>query len=330
MPSIGAYTLPANRPIFNSGTNVLTWTGPTGGGPSGPGTNYFQQSRTLSVVGGSVSSIADNSVIEGVFATGNACINVNHNNVTVRQCAAQITPANTDNSYCIVIAAGKTGTIIEDCFLDGNADSLEGNCVGGGNLAPPTITGCTMRRNHCFRAGQAIRYVLNNISFTENYCHKVAGADADWFECYPNGGTNDHLTIQYNVFAGPDDSVAGSDSGMNFSTASGLPAGTIGPNILVDTNWFVWDAPNTGAWLFHSLVNDTTGGGSLEFTFTNNGIYNVNGTPAGNGSILFGAASSGSPTSGGGLVHDSGNYVMATPESLTGTLYAGVNGAGRL
>jgi hypothetical protein len=321
----------ALRPVYDVGAGALSWQGPLGGGPSNG--DYTLQNLRLTNVGGSVSSSGANTTIEGKYATGNPAISINHNNVTLRRCFGQVTPANTDNAYCVVIATGVTGTIIEDCYFDGQGDSNEGNGIGGGSLAPPTVSQCTVRRCHFFQCGQAIRYVVNNISFSENYCHKVAGADADWFECYPNGGSNDHLTIQYNVFAGPDDSVAGSDSGVNFTTGSGLPAGNIGPNILVDSNWFVWDFANTGAWQFHSIVNDCDGatGSRLEFTFTNNGIFNKNGTPSGGGSILFGSASSGSATaSGGGLVHDSGNYVMGTTTARTGTLYAGANGAGRL
>lgn len=319
-----------NRPTFNSGNNTLSWKGPLGGGPSNG--SYVQQSRVLTVVGGQVVSTGPNTVVEGVYATGNPAIQINHNNVTVRQCHAQNIPANTADTLGINIATGVTGTIIEDCLLDGNSNSNEGNCVSGPSS---TVTGCTMRRNNCFQAGQAIRYTLNNISFTENYCHNIAGADSDWFECYPNGGTCNHLLVQYNLFTGPDSSVAGSDSGVNLSTTSGLPAGRIGPDVVIDSNWFVWDFANTGAWFLHSLVNDNAGtaGEVLEFTFTNNGIYNRNGIPDGfgNSGIVFGTKSAASDTvAGGGLIHDSGNYVMATPTSRTGTLYSSPNGAGRL
>ena len=326
-----------NRPVYNAPN--LSWYGPIGGGPSGPGALYFRQSRTLTNVGGQVVSTGAGTVIEGVYATGNPAIRISHNNVTVRQCFAQVSPANTDASYCIFTDSGVTGLVVEDCYLDGNATSNEGNAVSGTQTAGPGLTNCIVRRCNGYQIGQLVRFILNSVSVLENWCHVVSGGDADYTEVYPVGGVCDHLLIQYNNFEGIDNAAGGADSGVNLSPGAGLPSGTIGPDITIDSNWFVWPgAPNNIAWQVHAMANGIgggTGGGTetLEFTFTNNGIFHYLGGSLGYGagnSVLLGTASSGSPTSGGGLIHDSGNYIMATPTSLTGVPYVGANGSGRL
>lgn len=331
----------AQRSTFNSGTSVLSWQGPVGGGPSNG--DYTPQTRTLTS-SGRITTSSNGQVIEGLNIVGGDAtggsnpILVLHNNVVIRQCFIQYSPAATVTfgDHCIAVSDITTGLVVEDCMIDGNGDAGEGNGIGGWNAGAGNfsnaITGATVRRNQFFRCGQAIHYTLNNISFTENYCGTFSGADADWFECYPNGGSCDHLLVQYNYLAGPDDSVAGSDSGVNFSTSAGLPAGNIGPNITVDSNWFVWNAANTGAFILHELVNDCggTAGERLEFTFTNNGVFNRDQVPAGGSGFLFGTHSGTATGAGGGLVHDSGNFIMATPTSRTGVPYVGTNGAGRL
>lgn len=334
--AVGPVPMPdaTNRPTFNSGNNTLSWKGPVGGGPSNG--SYVQQSRVLTVVGGQVVSTGDNTIIEGVYATGNPAIRISHNNVTVRQSFAQVTPANTDSTYCVFADSGVTGLVVEDCFLDGNATSNEGNGVSGTQTAGPGLTNAIVRRCNGFQIGQLVRFILNSVSVTENWCHVVSGADADYVEVYPVGGVCNHLLIQYNNFEGIDNAVAGADSGVNLSTGAGLPGGTIGPDVVIDSNWFTWaSTTQSGAWRPHSIVNGVGGavGGNpeiLEFTCTNNGIYNVAGSYGAGNSTLLGAPSSGSPTSGGGLVHDSGNYIMATPTSTSGVPYVGINGAGRL
>jgi hypothetical protein len=330
----------AQRPVFNSGTNVLTWQGPVGGGASNG--DYTLQTRTLTS-SGAITTSSNGQIIQGLnIQASNQCVIVQHSNVIIRQNRIQLTPFNNaSDTYCInvVPGLGTTGIVIEDNELDANTDSNEGNCVGGlsGNLTP-IVSNVTMRRNNCHHAGQAIRYVLNNISFTENYCHQIAGADADWFECYPNGGQCDNLTVQYNYFTDPDNSGAGADSGINLSPGAGLFSGRIGPNVVIDSNWFVWhSSTNNVAWQSHNMVNGIGGGVAsgrpeqLEFTFTNNGIWAANPNGYGfNNSTLLGAPSSGNDLTLGGLIHDSGNFVMGSATHRTGVPYVGINGSGRL
>jgi hypothetical protein len=307
MPSLTSGTGFALRPVYSAPN--LTWEGPVGGGPS-TGT-YTSQTQSLTTVSAVTTSSAG-QVIENKYITGNPAIQVNHNNVTIRRCFLQSTPANTDSSVTVNIANGVTGTIVEDCYLDGNGTSND--CNGVSNNVNWAIDHVTVRRCHFYRYGQCIRFTLTNVSFLENYCEYIAGPDQDYVECYPNGGIVNNLTIQYNYFTGPDNAVNGGDSALNFTTGSGLPVGNIGPNINVDHNWMVrTETTQSDAWQYHYIVTDRSSGGSLEITVTNNGFYSGK-----SGATWFDASSS-SATTGSGLIHHSGNYVMSSPTSSTGT-----------
>jgi hypothetical protein len=263
---------------------------------------------------GDMTTTSDGQIIEGLNIVGT--LTIANANVTVRQCHIIYPTADSANTNQIFQQAGATtGLVVEDTALDGNAILGQGNTgnISGSNSA---VTGAIVRRNNMYDSEQGVRYTLNDVSITENYFHTIGGVDADQIEIYPGGdspgGVCNNLFIQYNYFTGPDNSQGGYNSAINMSTAAGLPAGTIGPNITIDTNWFV-NCPSV-----HTINNDTTGGGTLGFSFTNNGIYNVAGGYG--SSTLFG--------SGDGTVSpNSGNYIMATPSSLTGALY---NGTGQL
>jgi hypothetical protein len=240
-----------------------------------------------------------------LYITGNPAVTVNHNNVTIRQCFLQTTPANSDSSVTVHVGPGTTGTVVEDCYLDGQGTTNDTNGVS--NIDTWAISNVTVRRCNFYRYGQCIRFTLNNINFIENYCHQCAGADSDYIECYPNGGAINNLLIQYNYLTGPDDSVQGGDSAINMTTGSGLPVGNIGPNIIIDSNWMVrTEATQADAWQYHFICNDRSSGGALEFTLTNNGFYSAKA-----GAVWWSTTD--------GTIHESGNYVMSSPTSRTGT-----------
>ena len=302
----------SNRPQFNTGTNVLSWAGPVGGGPSN-GT-YTPQTRTLTN-SAAITTTAANQVIQGlnIVGTGNGIVTIAHNGCTLKQCRVFDSTANQHDVVLVSVNQGISGTIIEDCLLDQNAtnsDSASGgtSTIAGDQPAGPGVNGITARRNTCTRTEQAIRFILNNVSFTENLCIVISGQDADWFECYPVGGTNNNLTISYNLFDGGSGTAPGADSGINMTTGSGLPVGNIGPNITINSNWFT-------NWVgVHALVFDKSSGGLLTLqSFTNNGFFNCysNFQP-------IGAAISGA---------NSGNYTMATATSTSGAL---LNGTGAI
>ncbi len=296
-----------NRPVYDPATRLLTWSGPPGGGPSN-GT-YMQQTRLLTTQTGDMSSTGNGQVIEGLNIVGT--LTIAHSNVTVRQCRITYPTANSGDTNQIFQLAGTTGLVIEDNALDGNAvlgPGGTGNISGSTDPNGPSVSDAVIRRNNMYNSEQGVRFILNRVSITENYFHDVGGVDADQIEMYPVGGTVDNIAIQYNYFTGPDNSQGGYNSAINMSTAAGLPAGTIGPHIAIDTKWFV-DCPSV-----HTINNDTQGGGTLAFSFTNNGIYNTAGDYG--VTTLFGSGS-------GTISPNSGNYVMATPTSRSGSLYVG-------
>lgn len=323
----GSISIPtlAIRPSLNG--NVLSWNGPVGGGPSN-GT-YIRQSRTLTPSKGVVTT-ASGQIIQGLniqSACGadgyasNPCIVVAHNNVVITQCNVLSTAADlkTGDQIMVIINVGVTGTIIEDCYLDLN-NRNGGNNSGGTNIVGEPTTGlfvgATFRRNVFTRGEQAISSPANNCSFTENYCTLLGGTDADWVECYPRGKSPgiQNLYVAYNLFDGTDNAQAGADSGVNLTTGSGLPVGSIGPNVLIENNMFAnW--PQT-----HPLVADDTNNGAghtgnLNFGFRNNGFFNCQQPSAG----LKGPNSSINP--------NGGNYVANAPTSTSGTL---INGTGTI
>jgi len=297
----------ANRPVFDSATGVLTWAGPLGGGPSN-GT-YAQQARTLATYNGDMTTTSDGQVIEGLNIVGT--LTIAHNNVTVRQCRIVYPTANSADTNQIFQKAGTVGLVVEDNALDGNAVLGNGGTgnISGDNFA---VSDAIIRRNNMYNSEQGVRFVLNRLSITENFFHDPGGTDADQIEIYPVGGVCDNLVIQYNYFTGPDNSQGGYNSGVNLSTAAGLPPGTIGPHITIDTNWFV-NCPTV-----HAVNDDASGGGSLAFSFTHNGIFNAGGGYG--SSTLFGS-------NDGTISPDTGNYIMPTPTSTSGSLY---NGTGLL
>jgi len=309
-----------NRPVIAGET--LSWSGPVGGGPSNG--VYSHQSRVLTV-SGPVTTSSDGQIIEGLDIRGtggltNGVLTIKNNGVIIREDRIFETTAGQQNKYTVFVDASVTvAPIIEDTLIDGHALNGGGNtsCVSGdvGNKAGgPGVRQIIMRRDTCERSEQALRYVLGSatpmpgdtyaIRFTENWCHLMGGQDADWVEIYPAGTTNEvnNILVQYNLFDGTNNKAGGSDSGVNLTTASGLPAGTIGPNILIDHNWFIhWNT-------VHFIVASGSGGGSISFGFTNNGI-------------LKGFLDNASPADG--VKANGGNYIMSTPTSLTGALYHG-------
>jgi hypothetical protein len=296
----------SNRPQIAG--SVLSWSGPQGGGASNG--SYVKQTRTLAS-SGAIKTSAPGQIIEGLDIQGrggltNGVVTINHSNVTLRQCRVLETTAAQPDKYTVFIAKGVTGTIIEDCLIDGHAQNGGGgtSCVSGDvGLGGPGVNGIIMRRNTCIRSEQAIRYILNNVQFLENWCHSIGGQDADWVEIYPYGTSCNNILVQYNTFDGTDNKAGGADSAVNMTTASGLPVGNIGPEILIDHNWMVhWSE-------VHFLVASNDGGGKLAFGITNNGF-------------LKGFLDNNSPVDGT-CAPNSGNYVMATPSSLTGPLYHG-------
>lgn len=279
-----------NRPAFNSTTKVLTWVGPSGGGANDG--NPVLQSRTLSS-SGSITTSSNGQVISGVYIIGGEIV-VNHNNVTIQQCYVEGTGA--DDTHQIFINSGKTGTIVEDCNLNGET---VGTTQGGGNIggAGASIDSATVRRNALHDHEQGVRYGLTNLSITDNIFYNPTGNDSDQVEMY--GGSN-NVTIQHNTFQGV--GVGGWNSAVNLTNY----LGTIGPNISLINNRFL----ECGS--FFAICDDNgQGGGATSWNATNNGFYNCP-------DYRRDATT---------ITSNTGNFNMATSDATSGTL---VNGTGAI
>ena len=239
----------------------MTWVGPTGGGANN-GTPV-QQSRVLTN-SGSITSSANNQVIEGLNLTGAGLfINIAHNNVTVRQCNI-----NTSGSNQVLIGMGAggsvTGVTIEDCLINGNKASLEGiytlNAITGGSqniIRRCNIRGC--ENNITIFPG-------DNFSITDNLSTNSGNSfgappHLDHLEMY--GGANN--TISHNYFDGQFDD-AGVVSSINI-TGQGNNISSLAVNNNMHANF-----NNNAAWVIN---DDNTQGGTVSLTScVNNGFYN--------------------------------------------------------
>lgn len=252
-----------NRPTFASGTNTLTWVGPSGGGANNG--NPVQQSRVLTN-SGSVTSSNPGQIIEGLNISGaGVVINISHNNVTIRQCRINTSG---NNQTCIVMGFGGsvTGVTIEDCLIDGNKASLEGiytiSAITGGS--PNVIRRCNLRgceNNITIWPG-------DNFSITDNLSTNSGNSfgtppHLDHIEIY--GGNI--ITISHNYFDGQFD-----DSGVVSSiNITGQGAGSNVANLAINNNMHA-NFNNNAAWVIN---DDNTQGGTVALSsFVNNGFYN--------------------------------------------------------
>lgn len=293
----------ANRPVFNSGNNILSWIGPVGGGPS----TANDTAQTLVLTNsGTITTTSPGQVVSGFNVSGQ--IVVAHNNVTVKTCHIKNNTVNdnsgTQSAAQIWVGTGITGTVIEDCECDGNytnavAPSGSGSIMGAPN---PTVQNATIRRCNLHTSEQMLRYKINNILFIDNWCNNAIGPDCDMVECYPVGTDNNNLTIQHNCFDGTVQS--GLNSGINFTNGFSGAAGNIGPNVSVTNNYFL-NSGNT----FCICDDNSQGTGTVSWNATNNGFYITTG-------LIYRRDST-------TIVTNSGNFNMATPTSISGTLTGG-------
>lgn len=309
----------AIRPAFNVGTNVLTWTGPSvsGNNVAGPTTSSDVQQTLTLTVSGSVSSSAAGQVFVGLnIATGNnnAAITINHDSCRILRCRTQC--AGTNFPSCpIVLGAGGTNCIIEDCLVDANAQSdsvsIAATIISTSQLAN-TVANLIVRRCNIQRGAKGIGTAHNGNLYIDNWFNNYIGTDNDMIQVYTNTATlgNYNTTVRHNTFDGTNDQFSTSfqDSCLNIST-------------------FDQPVPNTG-WIFdnnacllynttnpptHQLVlaPDYTVGGSLSIAITNNGFYGSTPYNRASGNITYTA--------------NSGNFIMVNKTDTTG---APTNGTG--
>lgn len=309
----------ANRPVYNKTSKVLTWIGPAGGGAST--SNDIQQTATLTPQTSAITTSVDGQIIQNLaISTPDAIqITVSNNNVTIRRCYIECStgPSNANGFYNIWIDPNVTGTVIEDCEINGNGPLQSANngsgtfniiCDPGGNF--------TVQRCNLYGYEQMVARNFNNANILDNYMHDVAGVDADMIEMYDDQGPMHDVLIQHNTF-NQTTNFAGYNSEINMSTnwnPANLPAGTNGIyNITVNNNRFLWIYPNS---FTHVICDDNRGYNiAINWICTNNGILDTMST------IFWDHDST--------LNQNSGNFSLAdtADTTITGSPY---NGTGQV
>jgi hypothetical protein len=302
----------ANRPVFNSGTNTLSWIGPTGGGASTASDTAQSQVLTNS---GAVSSSADNQVIQNLNITGGSSsglLTITHNNVTVKRCRIRNASG---AGFGPVVSWSGTGGVIEDCLVDGaSTQNPVENSQNG--VDPFSATGLVMRRLNCQNLENHIRSAFSG-TVIDCWLHAAAGADADMVEldCNNNSAAINGWTIRHNTGDGGD-SHAGVflDSFTNPDNFNHSAGGAAVQNVTIDNNAMINFASAAGN--FVCIIADAGQAGwngTVDIFATNNGFFNMNGSA----NIERGATAS----------VNSGNFNMATVTATSGTP---VNGTGQI
>lgn len=287
-----------NRPQLSA--NTLSWIGPVGGGPSTTGD--VAQTRALTNSGGFTTS-SNGQTIEGLKFSGPLIIQ--HNNVTVRQCAFVMS----NQSAAIDLKnANRTGIIIEDCYFNGNKTSYEGIRTFSGCSFVAT-TASAIRRN--FMSGYENHITLwcggdFNMTIRDNYLTAAgntgnASYDGDMIEFYECS----NVLCVNNTF-----------DGLNSQTTSIILNALINLSNLgdldvdINANLFA----NCGTVNVFVICDDNGFGGAFTWTFTDNGFFNRGGKDFRRGDTTAPSA-------------NTGNFTAATATSHSGTLINSGSGA---
>ena len=301
-----------NRPQFSGST--LTWIGPvyalggsyvSGGHPSTA--NDTQQSLVLTSSGG-ITTSSDGQIIEGLNISGT--VSVQNNNVTIRKCRITVSG---QTAYAISLGTLTiSGLVVEDCLLDGGKASYEGISNGGSGSVGNNLT---VQRNTITGFENLLTvWPWNNSTIVDNYMTQCGNSnnpsyDGDFIEFY----TASNITVSHNQF-----DVANSqlnnvtlNSVLNLTTVGGNDTGISFNNNLIS---------NANIMPHACIDGDISSGGTLSWSFTNNGFYN-SGTTNGYSALTHNSvtAPNASP--------NSGNYTAATQTSTSGTP---INGNGQV
>ena len=287
----------SNRPSLSGST--LSWTGPVGGGVSTTGDT--PQTRVLTA-SGAITTSATNQIIEGRLITGS--ITVNHDGVTIRQCALQ---SPSGNAQIDINKASCTRITIEDCYINGNKTSGWGIRATLGSFVATNAS--FIRRNHIrgYENNLTLAESGNfNLSIIDNYFTAAGDTtnpayDGDMIEFYEGTG----VTLSHNCFDGTNSQTS---PGVTNAFVNLSNLGAIG--VTVTNNLFA----NCSPVQFFVICDDNGFGGAMSWSFTNNGFFNLGGK-----SYRRGDTTAPSP--------NSGNYTAATITATSGSL---INGTGQI
>lgn len=304
-PSIGKNSDSPNRPQFNSGTNVLSWIGPIGGGAS----TTSDSSQTLTLTNSAITTTTSNGQTISGLNIGNS-FSIAHTGVTLKNCVITCS----SGGFAAIAVTNTSGpTIIEDCLIQGftptshggagSFQGIAGNLSGSGSIDNATIYRCTFQN-----FSNAIAQGMNSSSVYDCLFWDWCDGDDDYIEL--DGSTNTVL-IQHNAFdaqQGPDaPGASGYDSSSNPNNFFGST------NAVTITNNLTLNATSIHAWLFDGSQAPT---GTVTGSFTNNAFYN---------STNYGAINN--VNSNVTVSPNSGNFIATTPTSTSGSL---INGTGVL
>lgn len=272
-----------NRPVYNTSTGVLSWTGPLGGGPNNG--NPVQQTRSGLTAANDIHTSADGQVIEGMIVGGPSNpmrIYVDHANVTIRQCVIY-------GDY-FGVQIGTTGTgpahscIVEDCLIIGALAANGTNGVAGDGS---TAGGSIVRRCNITNFENGIYACEDNQIFRDNWIHDLFFDEAiSHSDGIQSSGAFTSLKILHNA-------VYAIDTSCIFMKNI---AGTFG-GLIVDDNL---------------LVCENVNGSSIIYVWGNAGVSQVTNNrfkEIGNGSYSSVQSNTGTLTWSGNVVHDTGEPI---------------------
>jgi hypothetical protein len=196
----------ANRPVWDSGTSTLSWTGPSGGGASG---TLVAQSRVLTNLA-SINSSSINQVIEGRNITG--AVRIRHSGVILRQCRIAAAEA-----FIIAVDSGNpANVVIEDCLIDGTG--VAGTTAW---LPESSAGGSIIRRCNITGVENGIAIGENNMFIQDNWIHDLFTSEAAHTDGIQGTGGFTILTITGNAIYGDDTScIIMQNEGAGFSGLS--------------------------------------------------------------------------------------------------------------
>jgi hypothetical protein len=146
-----------------------------------------------------VSSTADGQIIENLEVHG--IIAVHHSNVTVRNCLIRSV-----GPFLVYIYADTTGTIVEDCEIDG---------IGRGNSNSSGIfvqgTNAQILRNNVYRVENGMSFTGSGHLARDNFIHnlRASGGDPPHYDGMQCDGLNGDFTVEHNTIFNENGDTAG-------------------------------------------------------------------------------------------------------------------------